>query len=342
MVEETMNHESHVSRLAVRPNANTRMAAPGPRLEAGWLDEAYARARALQVPPMTAPGYRLVWWRGREIGWHDLVAHPAAYAVVGRHTQCDVVLPTDPGVALRHVLVRSTTLADGAVAVRLLDLHTQHGFHLDEDAERRALAAVGPLAVRIGRYVIVALPSGAVLPETRPRSVIVDAPRLPSTACPEGERSPWGPPARSGSDSGSGAGRLARITHVTTLPPAPLLEELPYRAPMGGFARVTLRNGAATATVDLPPSALDAGVLVGRADKCETQLRPALTASISRVHVLLLREQGVVHAFDVASTQGMYCAEGRIRRVELGDERMLHLATKDPVMLYWQARATLA
>jgi hypothetical protein len=327
MLEETMDPESHVSRLAVRPNANTRMAPAGPRLEAAWLDEAYARARALQAPTMTAPGYRLVWWRGREFGWHDLVAHPAAYAVVGRHTCCDVVLPSDPGVALRHVLFRSTTLADGTVAVRLLDLHTQHGFHLDEDAERRALAAVGPLAVRVGRYVIVALPSGTALPDTRPPSVIVDAPRMPSAA-PSG--------------AGSGGGKLSRITHVTTLPPAPLLEELPYRAPMQGFARVTLRNGAATATVDLPPSALDAGVLVGRADKCETQLRPAMTASISRVHVLLLREQGVVHAFDVASTQGTYAAEGRIRRTELGDERTLHLATKDSVMLYWQARATLA
>jgi hypothetical protein len=81
---------------------------------------------------------------------------------------------------------------------------------------------------------------------------------------------------------------------------------------------------------------------VGRADKCETQLRPALTPSISRVHLLILREHGVVHAFDVASTQGTWGPDGRIRRVDLGDEHSLQLATKEPVTLYWQARSTIA
>src|ERR1019366_755865 len=157
---------SHITGLAKAPNANTRFASTGPRLEAEWLDEAYRRARDLDTSPMTAAGVRLVWWRGDELGWHDLVAHPHAYAVIGRHTKCDVVLPSDPAVALRHLLLRATTLDDGSPALRVLDLRTGLGFHLDDDTERRALVATGPLALRVGRYALVAIPSRAELPET--------------------------------------------------------------------------------------------------------------------------------------------------------------------------------
>ncbi|HEY8042363.1 MAG TPA: FHA domain-containing protein [Polyangiaceae bacterium] len=297
------------------------MVTSGPRLEAAWLDEAYARARAIDAPAMTAPGVRLVWWRGGEFGWHDLVAHPRAYAVVGRHTQCDVVLPTDPDVALRHLMVRATTLDDGTSAVRLLDLRTGLGFHLDDDIERRALVAIGPLALRLGRYALVALPSRVELPSSRLAPEIVDAPRMPSHAP-----------------------RTDRLrTSVTTLPPAPRLDDVAEQVAAPGHARLTLRRGGSRATVELPDPALDAGVLVGRADRCETRFRPVLTDSISRVHVLLLREHGDVHAFDLASTQGVWVDGERVRRVRLPDEGgTLRLASKDPVLLDWHPRAALA
>lgn len=300
------------------PNANTRFVEAGPRLEARWLDEAYRRARALDTAPLAGPGVRLVWSCGTELGWHDLPAHRRAYAVVGRHTKCDVVLPSDAAVALRHVLVRATALDDGAVAVRVLDLRTGLGFHLDDDGERRALAAVGPLALRVGRYALVALPSGSDLPEQRPLPQVVDAPGMPTNA---------------GRSS-------ARITSVTTLPPAPMLEDVLRDVAAPAYARVTLRRGDAWASVDLPESALDAGVLVGRADRCETGLRSVLTESVSRVHLLLLREHGEIHAFDVASMQGVYADGQRVRRVRLPDRGgTLRLASKDPVLLEWHPRA---
>ena len=309
--------DSHVSRLLRVPNANTRFATAGPRLEAAWLDEAYQRARAVPEPPMAAPGVRLVWWRGNELGWRDLDAHPNAYAVVGRHTHCDVVLPADPAVALRHLVVRATTLEDGTPAVRVLDLRTNLGFHLDDDVERRSLVATGVLAMRIGRYAFVALPSNAELPETRPAAEILEATQLP---------------ARGG---GSGTHR----TSVTNLPPAPHLDDIARDVAAAGHARVTLRREGAWASVDLPDAALDAGVLVGRADRCEARLRMVLTESISRVHVLLLREHGVVHAFDAASTQGVWADGERARRVRLPDRgATLRLASKEPVALEWHPR----
>ena len=316
-----MYEHSHISGLARAPNANTRFATTGPRLEVEWLDEAYRRARDLETSPMTAPGVRLVWWRGDELGLHDLVAHPRAYAVVGRHTNCDVVLPSDPAVALRHLLLRATTLDDGSPALRVLDLRTGLGFHLDDDAERRSLVAMGPLALRLGRYALVAIPSRVELPETRPSPDIVEAPRMPTHS------------GRTGSHR----------TSVTTLPPVPMLGDVSADVAAGGYSKVTLRRGGACASVDLPDAALEAGVLVGRADRCETRLRAVLSESVSRVHLLLLREHGTVCAFDCGSMQGVYADGARVRRVRLPDGGgTLRLATRDPVTLEWHPRAALA
>jgi hypothetical protein len=313
-----VSHVSHVTGLAVRPNANTRMVEALPRVEAAWLDEAYERARAtLQTLPMNVPGYRVVWWRGREVGHYDLPAHPAAYAVVGRHMQCDVVLGTDPTIALRHVMMRAAALEDGTVALRVLDLRTARGFYLDDDDERRSIAAVGPVALRIGRYALAALPSCAELPEARPPTTMLDAGALPKAGPPD-----------------------MRTSTVTTLPPAPRLEEVARPGPEGAFARVTLRRGEASATVELTEEVLDAGLLVGRAERCEAGLRGVLNESVSRVHLLLLRERGAVHAFDLASLQGTFAAEQRVRRVRMPDRgATLRLAVRDPVLLDWYARS---
>jgi hypothetical protein len=318
--------ESHISSMVRTPNANTRFVQAGPRVESLWLDEAYARARRLDAPPMTAPGVRLVWCRGDELGYHDLVAHPRAYAVVGRHTRCDVTLPNDAAVALRHVLVRATTLDDGSPAVRVLDLRTGLGFHLDDDVERRAVVATGVLAMRLGRYALIALPSRTELPEARPAPEIVEAATVPTAG--------FGSPTE--------RERLSRSS-ITCLPPAPSLDDIARDEAAPGHGKVTLRRGGSWASVELSEEALDAGVLLGRAERCETRLRSVLTESVSRVHLLLLREHGVVHAFDVASMQGVYAAGERVRRVRLPEQGgTLRLASKDPVVLEWHPRAAVA
>jgi hypothetical protein len=298
-------------------NANTRLVSLGPRFEATWLDEAYAHAKALDAPPMTTQGVRLVWWRGPEVGYHDLSVDRRNYAVVGRHTRCDVVLATDTAVGLRHLLVRATALKDGSTALHILDLQSTLGFHLDDDVERRALTAVGPLAIRVGRYALVALPSGVALPEARPATDVIDA------------------PARSEYASVSGR------TSVTALLPLPTLDDIARDRAVPGVARVTLRRGGAWASTDLPEAALDRGVLVGRAHRCDSRLRHVLSESISRVHLMVLREHGVVHAFDVASEQGVFAAGQRVRRVRLPDTGgTLRLAMGDPVYFEWHPRVS--
>ena len=134
--------------------------------------------------------------------------------------------------------------------------------------------------------------------------------------------------------------RSARVTSVTTLPPAPLLEDIvsaTSRVPPSAGSRYACSS--TWASVDLPDAVLDAGVLVGRAERCEDRLRAVLTESVSRVHLLLLRERGDVHAFDLASTQGLYADGQRVRRVRLPARGgTLRLASRDPVLLEWHPR----
>jgi hypothetical protein len=314
-----------------------------PRLQPTSLDEAYARARALDAPALRAPGYRLFWCLGDDEGYLDVFARSSSYAVVGRHTRCDAVLGDDPTVALRHLLIRATRLADGTLAVRVLDLRTHFGFRLDGEASQRALVATGPLAMWVGMYALVALPSETPPPSVRPPTELVDAPRLPVAAAT------------------TGTGHVS----VTTLPPAPLLEDLAMSVSRsanaanaanaansanaananGGsmerirhdLARVVLRRGEKAASIDLSESALESGVLVGRSERCASGLIDALNESVSRVHLLLLREQGAVYAFDLASTQGTFAGGEPVRRVKLRDSGSaeLRLASREPVFLEW-------
>jgi hypothetical protein len=328
-------NESHISLVDVRSNANTRLLSqPGPCVDASEVHEAYERARGWAAGPAPAPGYRLVWVRGHEMGMRDLPAPgvapepslrsgvPAsgAYVVVGRHTQCDAVLRNDAAIALRHLLARTVRLDDGTLALRLFDLHTSLGFFLDDDVERRAIVATGPLAVRIGRYVLVALPTGEAPPSELPVPAIHDSPCVPTSA-----------------QHLRGESR----THVTTIPPAPLLDEaMRAMQPGPGRARITLRRDGRAASIELSDAALETGVLIGRADRCvDGGLRSVLTETVSRVHLLLLRENGAVHAYDVASTQGTYADGKHVHRVRLPDSgASLILASANPVLFDWHPR----
>jgi pSer/pThr/pTyr-binding forkhead associated (FHA) protein len=68
-----------------------------------------------------------------------------------------------------------------------------------------------------------------------------------------------------------------------------------------------------------------------------------LTESVSRVHLLLLRENGAACVFDCASLQGVFADGARVRRVRLPEGGgTLRLATKDPVTLEWRPGTPLA
>lgn len=269
------------------------------------LRHAYAFARALpEVGGERRHGHRLVWVRRGAVGSQRLPAADGAYAIVGRHTRCDVVLADDSFVALRHLLVRSVVSPSGALALRVLDLKTQLGFALPDGTRHTSIFAEGPVAIAVGDYALVALPAGGGgLPIELPRLEVREAPA-----------DALGAPYR----------RNARPTsnHVSriTLLPRPVMVGEPLLARAGAYALTLEREGRA-ATVALSEEDLARGVIVGRSDKCAFEpLRRITDVNTSRAHVLVSSEGPLVHAYDLASTQGTYAGGLPARRIVLPEE----------------------
>ncbi len=103
-----------------------------------------------------------------------------------------------------------------------------------------------------------------------------------------------------------------------------------------GALRVSAR--ADTQTVVLGERALDAGILLGRYERCDTHGASVLDDdNISRVHVLIIRIDDVVYAVDTASTNGTYLACGdEVRIISLSGGTELILGD-DLARMEWRA-----
>lgn len=348
-------------------NPATRLppAGPGPAVSSSFLEQAYARARrSMEDIPAAQTGFRLFWVRDGETGWLDLPS-TGAHVVLGRHTNCDVVLHGDPALSLRHLIATTIDLADGP-ALRLLDLRTAIPFHLADGAPRASIVASGPVAVRLGAYVIGSVPveargarpTGPVVPASLPPARVSEERALPRSMRPPPMTGPPQPDPEEEDD--------LPVSYVASMPPPAPILDLPGRsrpapgtdpparqaptaaAPRAGrgpaepsgpvCARMTLRREGRGATIELTEGELEVGVLVGRSDRCYSGgLASILDTSISRGHVLLLRQQDGFDAFDLASTQGTFSGGKRVQRARLSDDgTTLTLATVNPITLIWE------
>ncbi len=333
--------DSHVRPPASRRNQATEQFPgyqPAPNVD---LRQAYGFARGVvQLQPAeSGPGHRLVWVRGAAFSCSSLIASDDAFAVIGRHTQCELVLPDDPFVALRHVLVRSLTLPSGGVALRVFDLHTGLGFGLPDGTRHSSIFAEGPIAIAIGEYALVALPtetSGNELPGELPPPVMETPPHVrEQLQALASAMSPYRVNARS-------SNRMSRIT----LMPRPVMvgEAMPPtlgRLATGGQYALTLSRAGRSATVTLSEEDISRGVMIGRSEKCHAEMLRRITdENTSRTHILVLREGGAVSAYDLASTHGTFVNGLPARRVRLfksGTSVSLGRG-KNAVRLSWHAR----
>jgi hypothetical protein len=285
-----------------------------------WLAWSGANQGLIDRPSHDRPGYQLVWTWGREGQTFDLPAEGREYAVIGRHSECDVVLNADPQLSLRHLLARTVVLDDGAVALRLMSLGAALPFFLEDGLPRWSIVSVGPLMIRLGRYVIGAFP----YEPHRPRG------------------GPYRAPAQLHIEMSSVVPRMVRrdhrTTHVSVMAPAPDLSMIVRGAPPSGAGRLILRRGQHQAAVDLQHADLERGVLIGRAERCLDQgLARVLHNGVSRTHLMLLREGESVYAYDLCSLQGSWSGGRRVRRCRLSEwGAALDLAEYHPVSLLWQ------
>lgn len=277
--------------------------------------------RTIQAAPKPgAPGVHVFAVHRRDIVVRFLPASPDEHLVLGRHAECDIQLSADPTISLRHVLAKSIRLEDGAAALRLLDLATPRPFTLADGSVQTSVVATGPFAVALGEYVVGGIPHDVEEYQTqggpyRTRALVESAQRIPLRAL----QTP--------------AGRRSRIT---LMPGSRLLTQIPAWSGEG-FARVTLARGGNVSSIVLDEAMMEQGILIGRAERClDRGLRAMLTTSISRVHLLLLRDGAHDVAIDLCSTQGTYAAGARLRMVRLPSAFCrLTLGHVDPVDMAW-------
>jgi hypothetical protein len=301
-------------------NANTGPGAlePSPRMGVAEL----AKMWAGYVPGLSAiaprdpskAAFRLFWTRGAENGWRDFALGAGQHLIVGRHTRCDVVLPTDPDLSLRHLLV----VPEGGAApqLRLVDLRAALPMYGASDRPARSLSVDGPFAVRLGTYMLGGFPIG---PGTEPPPATLPAMESIEEASAS-EASRRNVSTQIGHQQGPYRSR--RSTLITSLPrPITLVEA--SDAPSSGPVMATMlgRREGQLARVALREEDLRRGVLVGRAEKCLDQgLKLVMSMQISRVHaVLLLDARNVVWLYDAGSTNGTLVSGTKVRSATLAE-----------------------
>jgi hypothetical protein len=317
--------QSHVRSAPGPNNAATGMLTEvGPQIDLATVADMYSRVRAQLTtgafPRGKHAGYRLFTMTAdQEPEYFDLRATARAYAVLGRHTRCDVPLPHDPQLSLRHLLARATPTEEGAPVLQLFDLRAQLPVYAEHATALRTFAVRGPCALRLGRYALIPVPLDATgRPEPLPE-------RLPETQLHQASAHP------------RELAECSTDSYITQMPDVSELVDFAGRRDDHG-ARLTLQRRGREASIALDPRAFDRGVMVGRADRCVGGgLRSLLTEEVSRAHLMLLRERSEVRLYDLCSTNGTRASGKRVRSLTLPDApTSLNLAGSRGVVLHWE------
>ena len=209
---------------------------------------------------------------------------------IGRHAAVDLALPLDDALSLRHLLFVVRRQGPG-VLFQAIDLETSNGLQLESGAAVRSAQASGPLILRASDFIFFCIPTGQAVPWDR------DCGDPWSTLRPRvvSRQAPRTLEARE-----SVVGSLSAQT--------------PFGERVCAFGR----------------TALERGVLVGRASRCDVVV-PVQT--VSRVHVVLLLLEDGLRLMDAGSTNGTWRMdeEVKITRVREGDRFLLG----EEVVLAW-------
>jgi len=281
----------------------------------------------------------------RVVGTLVLRARPGRVtsAIVGRHGSADLCLP-DPELALRHLCLLVQEVSAGRVRLGVLDLHTHSGFEDEAGRRLEALEAEGPVFVRCAGYALFCLPTGDGAPpgEVWPEEASAGLACVPARIYlgeREAEPDRW---LRRERRAQRGDGLAAGTTLVTTRPGLAQLDEAVV-APHELAGEVWLSSGpdAPARRFAISDQALGRGVLIGRYPRCDTRTSALLAdASLSRVHLLLLRLGGEVLAVDTASSNGCHDPRGQEFRV-LPLEPGQRIALGRHTELEWRPRPRL-
>ncbi len=271
-----------------------------------------------------------------------LAAKPdvVATAVIGRHTQADLRLGSDPSLSLRHLalLLYPRTSHGQTVRYRLLDLRTATGF-IDERGKRlRAVEADGPAFVRCGRYSVLIFPAGDTegsWPEDPDEAWEKIPERLYLDEVETVEKSEaWDRDSDRAweVDALPGLKELPTLVHHVAGPQMAVHELIEEgESPLG---ELHISSARGTSTITLGHKAVRAGVLLGRSRRCDAG-KVLADRSVSRVHMLIIEIAGRLFAIDTASYNGVWDEDEQERATALEVKRALSLG--DVATVVWHS-----
>ena len=209
---------------------------------------------------------------------------------IGRHAAVDLALPLDDALSLRHLLFVVRRYGPG-VRFQAIDLETSNGIQLESGAAVRSAEASGPLILRASDFIFFCIPTGQAVPWDRDGG------------------DPWA---------------TLRPRVVTRQAP----KNLGARESVMGSLSAQTSFGERVSAFGV--TALERGVLVGRAPRCDVVV-PVQT--VSRVHVVVLMLEDGLRVIDAGSTNGTWRMdeEVKISRVSAGDRFLLG----EEVVLAW-------
>lgn len=237
-------------------------------------------------------------------------------AIIGRHTRATLPLPrTHATAALRHLALLVRTEGNKPVA-RLLDLQTEIGFADPLGRRVEAIRTDGITFLSAGGAILILAPTG------RDHAMDADPDQawaeIPPQRWIESRRghAPIGAPARA--EDG------APETTIEAQDGPRGCRSALCRAREIPVGLATVAAGTDETHVRVSGRALDEGFLIGRYDRCEVG-GPEADESLSRVHLLVVREGQRIIAVDTASTNGTYIGEDRVHLVDLEERTRLDL-----------------
>lgn len=265
--------------------------------------------RALAERPF--PGFLAAVAHGEQLTttWVAASQREVRAAVIGRHNRTTLALPRDHATAALRHLVLLVRLVEGCPEARLLDLQTEIGFADPEGRRFEAIRTNAPTFVSAGGAVLILLPTGL-------------GHRLPSG--PENAWESLAKPRWIDARRGEPTERAAQEPVVLSTDGPRGCRSTLCRAEEIPYGMVTIASGPDEATVRISGRALDEGIILGRYDRCEVG-GPEADESLSRVHLLVVREGNQVLAVDTASTNGTYVGDDRVHLLALTDQCRLDL-----------------
>lgn len=228
-------------------------------------------------------------------------------AVIGRHSMCSLALPQEhEEISLRQLVVTVRAIAHDEVRVRVVDLNTPTGFRDEEGHILQAVVSEGPLFLRVGRVILMALITDESSPIPASAEDAYDC--IPERVFIEERRGLAGEPRHQGLNAPS-----------SPSPGATMLRSLPGPMAIAGdliqsdeveVGTLLVRTGGSGVRRSVGPSSLDRGILIGRYIRCDIGATFDQGSRLSRVHFLILKDGDDVIGIDTASTNGS-CRDGR-------------------------------